>query len=246
MPSKKSQALANNVSKLTNLFIDIFTDRKSPAMSDAKKIEASQLMQQIIEELIWSPGSLIYIKDQVALKQSKTVIDFIWETLDTDEIFNDITGGGCSGLLVNIIGDYIDRAKLMKPTFISVNPAHTEFQVYFQEAMKAWIFGLNNSALILCCAIFESLIAEKLYQTDKALVYYTSKNNGSDIKKYKLEMLIKNAYKSKLMNKADKESAMKLKELRNSSVHNLESVSDKQVYDVLINTKEIIEKLLKK
>jgi hypothetical protein len=40
----------------------------------------------------------------------------MWETIDSDQIFKEITGGGYSGLLVNIIGDYTDRVKMLKPT----------------------------------------------------------------------------------------------------------------------------------
>jgi hypothetical protein len=246
MGSRNTKSLADNVSKLSSLFTDIFTEGQALMLSTSKMEEALNLHHQIVEQLIWTPGALIYIEDKKTLQRSKAVMNFVWDSLDPDEIFSDVTAGEYSGLLVNVIGDYIDRAKMLKPTFISINPSHTEFQVYFEEAMKAWLFGLSNSALILCCTIFELLLKEKLSQKDSALVYKSlNGNENKGIQQFSLDKLIKNAYGAKLLDKEDKIIATNLRKLRNNSVHKLESISDKQVYDVLIQTKELIEKLLK-
>lgn len=77
---------------------------------------------------------------------------------------------GFSELMVNIIGDYIERAKKIKPIFSTVKPTDV-IRTYFQEAMNAWCYGLNTAALILSCSILESILKQVLLRKDPKFVY---------------------------------------------------------------------------
>src|SRR2546425_9172091 len=122
------QAFPNRVLRLLEICRDKFDFESNIFnMTDAEEKEFNSLWKSIVEGLMWSPGTLIYIPNEAERKAAKVFIDVIWKNEDTDDIFDEITGGGYSGLLVNIIGDYIDRAKILKPTFISINPENTEF-----------------------------------------------------------------------------------------------------------------------
>src|SRR6266487_5813144 len=70
-------------------------------MTDAEEKEFNSLWKSIVEGLMWSPGTLIYIPNEAERKAAKVFIDVIWKNEDTDDIFDEITGGGYSGLLVN-------------------------------------------------------------------------------------------------------------------------------------------------
>ena len=218
--------------------VDIFRNLINPENLDFNvpenmKEEFENLWESIEEDLMWYPGTLIYLKDKSELKTAQVVIDAIWSGLDRDEIFDEMTGGGYAGLLVDIIGDYADRVKMLKPTFISINPKKSDFQIYFQEAMRAWLFGLNNSSLILCCSIIENTLTEELHKINIDLV-----------KTCPLEKLIDNAAKERLITFEEKNTAHEIRKLRNNSIHELHSISSKQTYDALINTKNLVEKLL--
>jgi hypothetical protein len=111
--------------------------------------------------------------------------------------------------------------------------------------MQSWLFGLNNSALILCCSILESLLKEKLCQIDVDLVYDLSdRKNLKGIKQLPLPKLIQNAYSAGMLDKEDKKVASRIKDLRNDSVHKLKNVSYKEVYDAIMSTKALVEKFL--
>ena len=119
--------------------VEIFRKSIDPKNLDFKvpenmKQEFENLWESIVEELVWYPGTLIYLKNKSELKVAQTIIDIIWSRLDKDEIFDEMMSGGYAGLLIDIIGDYADRVKMLKPTFISINPKNSDFQIYFQEA----------------------------------------------------------------------------------------------------------------
>jgi hypothetical protein len=125
-----SQPFPNRVLRLLDIFRDKFDFESNIFnLTDVEEKEFNSLWKSIVEDLMWFPGTLIYIPNEAERKAAKIFIDIIWKNEDTDDIFEEMTSGGYSGLLVDIICNYIDRAKMLKPTFISINPENTEFYV---------------------------------------------------------------------------------------------------------------------
>ena len=124
--------------------------------------EFGKLWKSIKKDLLWSPGQLIYIKNESKRDAVRRVIDAIWSDVIDSELLEEITGE-YSDILVSIMGDYLDNAKLLTPTFISIDPNRPEFRIYYDEAMRAWLFGLYNSALIICCSLIEDVLQTELY-----------------------------------------------------------------------------------
>lgn len=231
--------------------LQIFTDKydfesKTFNMDENQTNEFNSLWESVVEDLMWSPGTLIYIADETERKAAQVLIDLIWKTQDTDEMFDEMTSGGYAGLLVNIIGDYIDRAKMLKPTLISINPQNIEFTRYFEEAMKAWLHGLNSSSLILCGSIIEDMIKTQLYNIDPNLALDLEREgqNVKGVRNKKLEILINTAFSHHIIDKKGKAIAHRIRVLRNNAVHKLENVSEKQTYQAILDTKELVEKIL--
>jgi hypothetical protein len=111
--------------------------------------------------------------------------------------------------------------------------------------MRSWLFGLNNSALILSCSILESLLKEKLSAISVNYVYDFSDNkNLSGIRQFPLENLIRNASKTGLLDKQETDIAFTIKNLRNNVIHKLQRISQQQAYEAIMNTKDLVEKLL--
>lgn len=241
------RSLKKIVSELSALFAEILIDRKSADLdkSDTRWEQVTQLMHEIVDYLMWSPGTLVYVDDPFEMQRFKKIVDFVWTSMDEDEIFDEITGGGYGGLLGIMVRDYIDRAKMLRPAFVSIDPEKFEFRTYFEEAMRSWLFGLSNSALILSCVILESLLKEKLCRIDAKLVYdFPDRNDLRGVKQVSLARLIKNAFDHGLFDRQDRKAAIKIKDFRNNAVHKQEAISDKEVYDALMSTKELVEKLL--
>jgi len=215
-------------------------------LNERQTTEFNSLWKSIVEDLMWSPGTLIYIADETERKAAQVIIDLIWKTEDIDEIFDEMTSGGYSGLLVNIIGDYIDRAKMLKPTLISINIQDFEFKRYFEEAMEAWLHGLNSAALILCGSIIEDLIKTQLYNIDPNLLLDVErkgqKTKGKTNKR--LFKMIDTAFSHRIIDKEGKKTAHRIRNLRNDAVHELKMVTEEQTYRAILDTKQLIEKIL--
>jgi hypothetical protein len=196
--------------------------------------EAEGLAYEIIERLIWEPGKLLYFDDTALIVATKNAVKDLWDSLPSNELWEEISSGGFKGILVNIINDYIDRAKLLKPVFISIEPT-SQIKKYFREAMGAWLFGLNTAALILCCSIIEEML-ETIYPK---LTKAERENKG------KLETLIDKA-KGKIFSNTEAETAHIVRLLRNDAVHELKRPSREDTYEAILNTVSLIEKILSK
>jgi hypothetical protein len=228
--------------------IDLHKEFTTEAATSQKAIEyfdeVNEYAREIIEELMWNPGTLVYFEDPELMEEAKKAMDNLWENMDYDELSNEMFSGGYSGLMVNIIGNYIEKMKLVKPTFISVKP-NNQIRSYFQQAMHAWTFGLNVASLVLCCSILESLLKQELLKKDPKLVYDPGKGKSlKDLKDRPLNQLITNAFDKKLIDKDEKSSAFMIKDLRDDAVHKLKEVSSEDTYNSIIKTRELIEKLL--
>lgn len=193
---------------------------------------------------MWNPGTLIYFEDSHLMEEAKNIITELWETIDYDDLSDEMFSGGFSGFMVNIICEYIERAKKIKPIFITVEPTD-EIRTFFQEAMNAWCFGLYTAALILSCSILESILKQQLLRKDPKFVYDIDNGKGfQNIKEKDLRTLIDNAKQAGLLDDIEIKKAQKIRESRNASVHKLRQYSSEETYDAIIATKELIEKLL--
>jgi hypothetical protein len=195
--------------------------------------EAEGLAYEIIERLVWEPGKLLYFEDAALIDSARKAVKDLWDSLPSSELWDEISSGGYKGILVNIISDYIDRAKLLKPVFISVEPPNP-VKKYFREAMGAWLFGLNTAALILCCSIIEEMLE----------TIYPKLTKAEKEKKGKLEALIDKA-NGKIFNKTEAETAHIIRLLRNDAVHELKRPSKEDTYEAILNTVSLIEKILR-
>jgi len=208
---------------------------KSEKKEDISK-DYIEYAQGIIDLLILNPGKLIYFPDPDLIKEAEYAFNIIWDNVDTDELFTALH----SDVMVGITVDYIHRAIKLKPTLVSVKPDN-QTSVYFQDAMHSWLFGLNSAALILCCSIIENLLKQKLSRKPN-LVWESS---GNRLKERKLSELINNAANEGLLDKSVKKMAHDIRLLRRDAVHRLKPISSNEAYNAIMNTKKIIEQLLK-
>lgn len=222
------------------------TGKEKMTVDDKTSLE--ELYEDILSDLLQSPGTLIYFENNAEKELAQLVVDLLYNNLNTDEMFEKLTGGGYKGLLVNIVADYIDRAKIIKPTFISINPENKEFKYYFEEAMRAWLYGADTASLILCASLLEDLLKSKLEKIDIDLAYKLKKRNGEiiGVKSVELKILINNALREGILDNEHHEKAHQIRNLRNDAVHELKSRNYHEVYKAIINTKIITEKIMSK
>jgi len=194
--------------------------------------------REILDELVRNPGKLIYIEDKSQLKRVRIAIDILVKSIESEDVFDEMIGGDYTSLMVNIMGEYTDRIKLLRPIFIS-STIDREFEVYFEETVQSWLLGQKAGPLILVCSLLENIIKTKLEEIDESLVYYSS--NGRGTRTYCLDKLIQHAKERKLLSRDLADRAFKIKNLRNRSVHNLKSVGSEEAYKALMDIIEIVE-----
>ena len=91
--------LSHKILKLVEIFRETFDFNAIEFnMNEGQEKEFNSLWVSIEEELMWSPGILIYISDETERNAAQSMIKMIWSTMDSDEIFDEMTSGGYSGL----------------------------------------------------------------------------------------------------------------------------------------------------
>ena len=104
--------LENRILDLLRIYIKLLdAENQQINLSEDEKNEFNELWRSIIEDLMWEPGKLIYIKDSEKINAYKTMIDIIWKTHDSEEIFDELQSGGYSGLMLDIVENYVDSNK---------------------------------------------------------------------------------------------------------------------------------------
>jgi hypothetical protein len=239
-----SEPLVKAIKGLVDLHKEYKSKTSTPDSFLKYSAEVGEYAQEIAEHLMWHPGSLVYFEDSELMTDAKIAIHELWKNLSYDELSDEMFSGGFSGLMVNIVGDYIERVKMIKPTFITVKP-NNEIRTYFQQAMDAWSYGLNTASLILSCSILEAILKQILLKKDSKLVYDFGKGKSfKDIKEKDLEVLIENAKLKKILDDTEAKKADKIRKSRNAAVHKLKQISSDDTYKAIITTKELLEKLL--
>lgn len=244
---KGVDATSEPLVKAIKVLVDLYKEYKSKTSTPNSFLkysdEVSEYAQEIAEHLMWHPGTLVYFEDSELMTDAKIAVDELWRNLSYDELSDEMFSGGFSGLMVNIVGDYIERVKMIKPTFITVKPTN-EIRTYFQQAMDAWSHGLNTASLILSCSILEAILKQVLLKKDPKLVYDTGKSKSfNDIKEKDFGVLIENAKLKKILDESEAKKADKIRKSRNAAVHKVKQISSEETYKAIIATKELIEKL---
>lgn len=142
-----------------------------------------------------------------------------------DELENDF--------MVYHFNEMLDRLKLLKPTLVLKYKAtyNNNFRTYYKEAMLSWLYGLNNSSIILCSAILEEALEEILSRFNL------------DYKNERFEILIDHAKTLNVVDDDTHRNLHEIKRIRNQSVHNLKDFTSKSTLELILSTKNIIEQL---
>ena len=242
----KNNLFAEKIIKFTDLLLEVLQSQLEgqnlKIVLGDKSVRFETLWKEIIEELVWNPGRLVYIEDRSELERARVAIEFLINSIESEEIFDEMIGGDYTSLLVNIMGEYSDRIKLLRPTFISTNKIDREFVVYFSEAMQSWLLGLTAAPLIIVCSLLENILKTHLEEIDSTLVY--DSHDGKGMRTKCLDKLIQNAKDVELLSPELANKAFKIKNLRNTTVHNLRVIHDEESYQAIIDIKDIVEYIL--
>ena len=208
--------------------------------------EANKLVSSVRAYLIDCPGELIYEQNKQTVKARMTAIDLMWKMFDDDEHYEEIFFGDNVDFITNFASDYIKRARMMRPLFISTRKhIGKEFEFYFQEATRAWLHGCDQAVIIICNSLLEELLRAKLCDVDvkyahKLIDGWSLKSNPD----YGMNALKNFAKDEGILPKELIEKLTSIQKVRNDIVHNLNVVTDEEAYTIISDTKTIVEYLL--
>lgn len=224
---------------------EVLTDPELDIEMETRMRKFRDLRLDILDRLLNTPGALLHVKDNDEHEKYKSIINVLWKNIDQTELLDEFHGGRFVDNLTNTTGTITSRFMKLRPTFISINPENTEFKTYFEQAMQAWVYGLDQAALILCFSILEDALKDRLRLVDPSYVYeLMGSNNAEGVKTVSFGNIIKSAYEEDLISYEQKETLFDIKKKRNDSVHDLVTVDGDEVYNIILQTKDIVEHLL--
>lgn len=240
------KSINQQLDELAGLYADMFRDSEMFELDESKKKRTNELMSSIRTYLLDYPGELIYEKDTSSIKRKLAVIDFLWKVYDDADHYDEIFGGDNTDFITNFASGYLKRAKMIRPTFFSIKK-HTglEFESYFREATRTWLYGCKYASIIICHSLLEGLLRNKLCDLN---VEYAHKLYDWDRKKsnpqYGFKELKGFTKKERILSKDLYKKLSTIQEKRNDAVHNLKTISDEEAYELILYTKDIVEYLL--
>jgi len=192
--------------------------------------EFNRLCREIFEELIRNPGGIIYIETKEKKDVYKLGVERLLEIYSKEQILDEILSGGYDGIVFDGVDKYAERAKELIPTFINIEPSNKEFHVLYNEAMKCWLYGLENSAVILSLTLLENTLKGKGGKDKDS----SNKNLCNLIKKFESDGIL---------SKIGAEKAHEIRKVRNKIVHHGLNVASSEALRLVRSTKDILEEI---
>lgn len=210
------------------------------AKSSSKR--TSLLLQEIILGFAWHPGEFISVKDEEEKKRLEHQFNEIWAYVE-DDIFDVIfwgeyPGSGLQDEFAGLVMDeFAGRLKRIRPIFVSITYPDSEFKKYYNEALEAWLFGLNTASLIICWSFLEALI--------KNTVHLRSVQAYMTIIKmeYPQEGFLAQLKEWQFLSGSDLNDIDGIRKLRNKAVHETKSIDSQSAFEAIVRSKAIVEKI---
>lgn len=240
-----SKKFNEDLNRFGSLLYRLFEDEELFKSDPKSTEEFEELRDEIFDYLLWYPGSMVFVSSQSEKERNEFILKVLHDIMEPNDIFTDIASGGYSGYLALTIGELTDKLKELKPTFITIEPKDEKVMNYFQEAMKSWLYGIHIGALIICQAVIEDILKDRLQDIDDSMVYeYGPKDKPKKVWQTSYKDMLNNALSVGLINEKQYNSMDNIRRKRNKATHRLYTYSDKQVYKVIMDTKEVVQDLL--
>lgn len=210
------------------------------AKSSSKK--KSLLLQEIIIGFAWNPGEFIFVKDEEEKDLLEHQFNEIWNYVE-DDIFDVIFWGEYPGSGLQdefaslVIYEVAERLKRIRPIFSSIIYPDSEFKEYYNEALSAWLFGLNTASLIICWSFLEALIRNTVhFRSIQAYMKISQMDNQQ-------EELLAQLKEWQILNGSDIHDINGLRKLRNKAVHETEPIDSSTAFKAIRKSRTIVEKI---
>ena len=135
------------------------------------------------------------------------------------------------------IYDLTERLKKIRPTFLSIDYPDSEFKEYYNEALSAWLFGLNTASLIISWSFLEALIKNTVLL--RSIQAYMAIIQMEIPQREFLAQL----EEWQILNGSDLDDIDGLRRLRNKAVHETEPIDSNTAFEAIRKSRAIVEKI---
>lgn len=232
--------MKRNLEKLMKEYLQILlpyamNDQTIPAYLE-EKLHALQV--DIIEILLFEADKPIFVSDKNLKDIFNEIIPHILNPDDLQFLHERLDETGIS---VSIIGDYLDRFLNLKPLLLISNLPEN-VNALLSDAMRSYLYGCNRAAVILCGALLEESLKEKLVKIDESLVY--KRDNSDRPSQLPIPVIINNAISNNVLDaKFEKKAKYTVNKERNNAVHYCKLHNSKEALKIIEATKSIMENI---
>lgn len=210
-------------------------DQAVPAYLEEK---LHDIQADIVERLLFDADSPIFVSNKNLKDIFNKVIPHILNPDDRQFLHERLDNSGKS---VAIICDYLDRFLNLKPLLLISN-LPMNVNALLSDAIHSYLYGCNRAAVILCGALLEESLKEKLCKIDESLVY--KRDNGNRPTQLSMPTIIDNAIvKDILAAKLEKKAKYTVNKERNNAVHHCKLHNSKETLKIIEAAKEIMENI---
>lgn len=213
---------------------------ENEGLTESIRDKFNKLYGDLLNKLISDPAGLIHFDDPEDAQTYQTVIKIVYTLFDEnylkelaeDELHN-----------IEEIYTYFNRAPKLRPTVITIDPSFHGFNVFYNEAMRCWLFGMDNAAIILAATLVENALFNELEEELDHLTELRVNNSQPQGVSLNFKKLIDYAYDFEIITSKSRSLAHKLRKSRNNIVHNGTNITKTYSHNLINSTKDIIEDL---
>ena len=188
----------------------------------------AKIMNDISEYMITNPGSLVALPSMEKKEKYKEIMDLAFKYFDDDAFAMSLVDGDNLELNWDHWDVLVENAMEVRPTFINIRFKQADFEPYFNEAMKAWSFGLYTAALIMTHSILEESLRFALYHKFGAELTNLYDIKGYDFrpsKAWRMWDLTQEAVERKIIHRKQGEIIEEISTARNKTIHQLKHMN---------------------
>jgi hypothetical protein len=207
--------MEKNLETLMKDYLRIFLpyiekDQSVPAYLEEK---LNDIQAEIIEILLSEADKPIFVSDKKLKDIFNQIIPHLFSREDYQFLYDKFDE---SGEAVDIVGNYLDRFLTLKP-FLLISNLPENVNILLSDAIRAYLYGCNRAAVILCGALLEESLKEKLTKIDESLVY--KRDNGDRPFQLPMPTIIDNAISNNILEANLRKKAKDINRERNNAIH---------------------------
>ena len=203
-------------------------------------------LKQLFKMNVWSPGEIVQVPPEAEKLANGIMLHMMYEFGYDEDTFVEYIYEEDHDKIWIVIYSILERAMRLRPTVVSVDPNRYNFSDFNKEATRAWVYGFNRAAYVLCVTVIEDVLGGELIsrQGHEALQLIYERDHVVGVGRSKMGNLLGQVVQCRIINREQAKDLRKLLSKRNRILHGLEEVGSKETLKAIQKTRGLIEYIL--